>query len=106
MSDFMATVKRAAARRSIHDSVRWVGQDYRRFQFFPDSGTMQLKMGSAPATGAADDALVVSFCIWTNALFGSSLREVFGARARRTAAEAAALPMKTNAIVSTKAPIR
>jgi hypothetical protein len=30
--------------------------------------------------------------MWTNALFGVSFREVFGARARRTAAEAAALP--------------
>ncbi len=65
----------------------------------PKAVTMLLEMGSAPATSAADDALVVGFCIWINALFGSSLRERFGARARRTTAEAAALPMKTNCII-------
>jgi hypothetical protein len=51
-----------------------------------------MQFGVRPSSGAAHDALVVGFCIWTNALFGVSFREVFGARARRTAAEAAALP--------------
>jgi hypothetical protein len=51
-------------------------------------------MGSAPAPGAADDALVVGFGIGTSAPISSSFREQFGARARRTTAEAAVLPIK------------
>ena len=55
-------------------------------------GTMQLRLGSAPASGAADDALVVGSRLCASEPFGAVPYEVFGARARRTAAEAAALP--------------
>ena len=55
---------------------------------------MRLELGSAPAPGAADDALVVGFCVGTSALMGSSIRVRFGARARRTTAGAAVLPVK------------
>jgi len=58
---------------------------------------MQLRIWSAPASGAADDALVVGFGIGINAPIGSSFREGFGARARRTTAEAAVLPIKPTA---------
>ena len=57
------------------------------------AGTAQLKTGSAPAPGAADDDLVVSIGIGTNALIGLSFREEFVARARRTTAGAAVLPI-------------
>ena len=53
---------------------------------------MQLRLGSAPASGAVDDALVVGLHVCASEPFGALPREVFGAEARRTAAEAAALP--------------
>jgi hypothetical protein len=58
------------------------------------AGTMRLKMGSAPTPGAADNALVVGFGIGTSPPVSSSFHERFGARARRTTAGAAVLPIK------------
>jgi hypothetical protein len=51
-----------------------------------------LKMGSAPASGAADDAIVVGIAqlAISNPTIVSA--PMFGARARRTAAGAAAVP--------------
>ena len=58
---------------------------------------MLLQMGTAPAPGAADDALVVGFGIGTSAPISSFSRARFGARARRTTAEAAVIPIKPTA---------
>ena len=51
-----------------------------------------LKMGSAPASGAADDALVVGIAQLAISNPTMVNAPMFGARARRTAAGAAALP--------------
>ena len=50
-------------------------------------------LGSARAPRAADDALVVGLGVGTPELFSVFVREEFGARARQTAAGAAALPI-------------
>jgi hypothetical protein len=59
------------------------------------SGTILFEMGSAPAPGAADDALVVSIngVPWA---IGRATMFAFGAKARRTAAGGGCAPHSCN----------
>jgi len=57
-------------------------------------------LGSAPAPGAVGRALAARPVHQVRSLLGALVHAVFGARAHRTAAEAAALPIHFNCIVA------